>query len=99
MKQKETPVVHKFFDFLAFGISAIFSPYITAGLFVLLITYVYSENLRQFLPWLGIAIFFTVIVPGGYVLWLIEKEGLQDIHLSDHEERKVPFMIAAISST
>jgi membrane-associated phospholipid phosphatase len=99
MASKKGKSFHNFWDFLAFGISAIFSPYITAAAFILLITYTYAENLKQFLPWMGIAIFFAVIIPGGYVLWLIEKEGLQDIHLSEHEERKIPFMVAAISST
>lgn len=99
MTAKKDKPLHNFFDFLAFGISALFSPYITAAIFIILITYTYASNLQQFLPWLGIAAFFAVIVPGGYVLWLIEKEGAQDIHLSDHEQRKVPFMIAAISST
>ena len=99
MTVKKETGIHKFFDCIAFGVSAIFSPYITAGAFILLITYTYAENLKQFLPWLGIAVFCTVIVPGGYVLWLIEKEGIKDIHLSDHEERKIPFMITAISAT
>ncbi|MGA2666753.1 MAG: hypothetical protein ABSE91_01515 [Patescibacteria group bacterium] len=96
---KKEKQLHNFFDFIAFGISALFSPYITAAIFILLITYMNSSDLRQFLPWVSIAVFFSVIVPGGYVLWLLEKEGVRDIHLSDHEQRKVPFMIAAISST
>jgi membrane-associated phospholipid phosphatase len=99
MSAKKGKNLHGFFDFIAFGISALFSPYITAAIFIILITYTNARDLQQFLPWLGIAAFFTVIVPGGYVLWLVEKEGASDIHLSDHEQRKIPFMIAAISST
>jgi len=86
-------------DYLAFGISTIFSPYITAAIFILLITYSYSKNLQQFLPWMGIAFLFAIIIPGVYVLWLIEKRDIHDIHLSIHSQRKVPFIVAGISAT
>lgn len=86
-------------DYLAFGVSAIFSPYITAAIFILIITYVYAKNLQQFLPWMGIAFLFAIVIPGGYVLWLIEKKDIHDIHLSRHDQRKIPFLLAGISAT
>ena len=89
----------KIWDYLAFGISAIFSPYLTAAVFILIITYNYSQNLHQFLPWMGIAFLFAIIIPGGYVLWLIEKRDIHDIHLSNLNQRKVPFILAGISAT
>lgn len=89
----------KLSDYLAFGISAIFSPYITAAVFILIITYVYSKNLGQFLPWMGIAFLFAIIIPGGYILWLIERRDIHDIHLSEHNQRKIPFIVAGISAT
>ena len=89
----------KFYDYLAFGISVLFSPYITAAIFILVIIYKYAANLSQFLPWLGIAFFFGLIIPGGNVLWLLEKRVLNDIHLSDHKQRKIPFIVTGISTT
>lgn len=89
----------KFYDYLAFGISVLFSPYITAAIFISIITYKYAANLSQFLPWMGIAFLFGLIIPGGYVLWLIEKKVLNDIHLSDHTQRKIPFIVTGISAS
>lgn len=88
-----------FWDYIAFGISALFSPYITGAIFILIITYVYSKNLGQFLPWMGIAFFFAVIIPGVYILWLVEKKIIYDIHISSLRDRKIPFMVAGISAT
>jgi len=88
----------KIWDYFAFGISAIFSPYTTAAVFILIINYIYAKNLQQFLPWLGIAFLFDIFIPGGYVLWLIEKKHLHDVHLSLHRDRKIPFLVAGISA-
>lgn len=96
---KEEPPVQNFYDYLAFGISAIFSPYITAMVFILTITYVYARDIKEFLPWMGIASLFAVIIPGGYLLWLIEKKDIHDIHLSKRADRKVPFILVGVSST
>ena len=90
--------MRKIYDLLAFGISAIFSPYITAAIFILIVTYIYAKNLQQFLPWMGIAFLFAIIIPGGYILWLIERKDIHDIHLSEHYQRKVPFLLAGISA-
>ena len=46
-----------------------------------------------------VAFLFAIIIPGGYVLWLIEKRDIHDIHLSIHDQRKIPFLLAGISAT
>jgi len=89
----------KIWNMIAFGISAFLSPYITAAIFIMIIVYQNTKNLSQFLPWMGIAFFFAIMIPGGYILWKLEKKEIADIHLSDHTERKIPFMITAISAT
>jgi len=86
-------------DLLAFGISALFSPYVTAAVFIIIITYLNAKDIQQFLPWMGIAFLFAIMIPGGYILWKVERKHIRDIHLSVHSERKIPFMITAISST
>ena len=88
----------KIFDFLAFGISGLLSPYITAGVFIVVITYIYAKDLQQFLPWMGIALLFAIVIPGGYVLWLIEKQHIHDVHLSKHSQRKIPFILTGVSA-
>lgn len=66
--------------------------------FIVLISYHYSRNLGQFLPWMFTFIFFALVIPGSYVLWLIEIHKIQDIHISDKNARKFPFLLAGISS-
>ena len=85
-------------DCLAFFISAICSPYITALVFIIIITYKYSNNLSQFLPWMITFLLFGIVIPGLYVLWLIEIKKIKDIHIADQNDRKTPFLIAGISA-
>lgn len=85
-------------DFLAFLISLLFSPYVTAAIFILVITYSNSKNIMEFLPWMGIAFIFAIIIPGSYILWLVEKKDVSDLHLSEHSQRKIPFLVTGISS-
>jgi len=95
---EKAPIIHKFSDYLAFAISAFFSPYITAAVFIVIISYSYSQNLTQFLPWMITFLLFAVIIPGSYVLWLLETRRIRDIHISDKNERKIPFLLAGASS-
>ncbi|KKQ18669.1 MAG: hypothetical protein US31_C0002G0014 [Berkelbacteria bacterium GW2011_GWA1_36_9] len=79
-------------------ISALFSPYVTALVFIILISYHYSRNLSQFLPWMVTFLLFAIIIPGFYVLWLLESRQIRDIHISDKNDRKIPFLLAGVSS-
>ncbi len=88
----------KILNYLAFGISALFSPYITAGVFIVVIIYLNSKDVQEFLPWLGIAFLFAIVIPAGFILWKLEKKEIKDLHLSEHAERKVPFLVTAISA-
>lgn len=88
----------KTIDCLAFMISAFFSPYVTALVFIVLISYKYSDNIAQFLPWMITFLLFGVFIPGLYVLWLLETKKIKDIHISDANDRKLPFLIAGLSS-
>lgn len=85
-------------DRLAFVISALFSPYITAFVFIAFISYHYSRNLSQFLPWMLTFSFFGILVPGFYVLWLLEARKIHDLHIFELKDRKIPFLVAGISS-
>lgn len=95
---KEEPKIKTFSDYLAFGISAIFSPYITAAVFIVIVIYSYAQSLSQFLPWVVTFLFFAVIVPGTYLLWLLETKKITDVHLADRKDRKWPFLLAGVSS-
>jgi len=95
---KEEPQIKTFSDYLAFGISAIFSPYITAAVFIIIVIYSYSQSLSEFLPWVVTFLFFAVIIPGMYLLWLLETKKITDIHLADRKERKWPFLLGGISA-
>ncbi len=85
-------------NYIAFGISAIFSPYVAAAIFIVLIVYKYSNNFGQFLPWMITFFLFALVLPGLYILWLLEARKITDIHMADPNERKTPLMLTAISS-
>lgn len=89
---------HKFFDYLAFGISAVLSPYVAAAIFITIVIYKYAQDLNQFLPWMLTFFLFAIIIPGFYILWLLETKKIQDIHMAKLSERKIPFLIGAISA-
>jgi len=94
----EKRIFHTFTDGLAFVVSALFSPYITAMIFVAAITYNYAQNLSQFLPWIITFIGFGVLIPGLYSLWLLETRKITDFHISALEERRKPFIAAGLSA-
>lgn len=85
-------------DILAFLISAVFSPYTTALVFIIIITYNSSRDIRQFLPWMVTFLLFAIVIPGLYVLWQVEIGKISDLHISNQHQRKRPFVIAAVSA-
>lgn len=89
---------HKFLNYIAFGISAVLSPYAAAAVFIMIVVYSYAKDLNQFLPWMLTFFLFAIIVPGFYILWLLETKKIQDVHMARLEDRKLPFVVAAISS-
>lgn len=95
---KAKQLTHTLSDWLAFMISALFSPYVTALVFIVLVSYYYAQNLGQFLPWMATFLLFSVIIPGFYVLWLLERRKIHDIHISNINDRKIPFLLAGLSS-
>jgi len=95
---KEKVIFKRTSDYLAFFISVVLSPYISASVFIVIVTYAYSQNLTQFLPWMGTFFLFAVLIPAIYVLWLMEVGKISDVHISNQNERKTPFIVAGISS-
>lgn len=85
-------------NYLAFGVSAFFSPYVSAAIFIVAIIYNYANSIKQFLPWMLTFFCFAIIIPGFYILWLLEAKKISDIHMANPNERKVPLLITAISS-
>ena len=94
MKSNERSI----FNYLAFSISAIFSPYVAAAIFIVLVVYKYANDLNQFFPWMLAFFAFGIILPGFYILWLLEAKKISDIHMADANDRKMPLMITAISA-
>lgn len=85
-------------NYVAFGISAFFSPYVTAAVFITIIVYKYAQNFNEFLPWMLVFFACAVVLPGFYILWLLEARKITDIHMANAQERKNPLMVAAIFS-
>lgn len=89
---------NRLLNYLAFGISAIFSPYVSATIFIVAIIYNYTNSINQFLPWMATFFLFAIMIPGFYILWLLEAEKISDIHMANPDERKTPLLVAAVSS-
>ena len=87
-----------FLNYLAFGISALFSPYVAAAIFIILIVYKYAQDFNQFFPWMLTFFIFAIILPGFYILWLLEARKISDVHMANQGERKLPLVVAAISA-
>ncbi len=98
MSKKVKILINQTSDGIAFIVSALFSPYVTATVFIVIIIYQYAENLSQFLPWLITFLLFGIIFPGLYVLWLLEKKQIKDLHIYEREDREIPFLLAGASS-
>lgn len=89
---------HKFFNYIAFAISSVLSPYAAAAVFIVIVVYNYAQDLNQFLPWMLTFFAFSIIVPGFYILWLLEAHRIEDIHMANLNERKIPFLVGAVSA-
>lgn len=94
----ERKIFNTFTDCLAFIVSAVFSPYITAAVFIVAIIFNYSDNLNQFLPWVISFVGFGLLIPGMYCLWLVETGQITDYHISKLSERRKPFIAAGLSA-
>ena len=90
--------IDRFLDWISFVLSAVFSPYLVSFLFISIVVFVQSSNLKQFLPWILISLFFIGLIPAVYTFWLLETKRISDLHISNHEERKIPFFVGALSA-
>ena len=87
-----------FFDVVSFIISTIFSPLLIACVFFLIVAIVNNDTIKTAWPQLAIILFFIAILPGTYILLLLEQKKIASIHLDSHADRKKPFIFAAASS-
>jgi len=87
-----------FLDMVSFIISTLFSPLFVACVFFIIVAIAFNEDVKTFWPQLMIIIFFIAILPGTYILLLLEQRKIASIHLNSHQDRKMPFLFAAISS-
>lgn len=90
---------NNFEDCIAFIISTLLSPYVTATIFIVIIGYSYTETLGQFMPWVLTFFLFGVVLPGIYILWLLETGQVKNIHITERKDRQTPFLLIAASSS
>lgn len=91
-------IIKKYMNYLAFAISSILSPYVAVAIFIMVVSYKYSSNMNQFLPWMLTFFAFSVVIPALYVLWLMENQVIKDIHIAERAARVIPFWVAAVSA-
>lgn len=95
---KKNEFIHKILNYLAFGIASILSPYMVMAVFIMVISYSYSKDLSQFLPWMLSFFVFALVIPAVYILWLMENKLVKDIHITERQSRVKPFWVAGISA-
>ena len=95
--ESETEHNH-FLDKLAFGLSALTSPYVVIPVMSLWVVGEHGADWHEGLLWAGITVFFTTIVPLLFVWVGIRRGAITDIHVMVREERLGPFIVATISS-
>jgi len=95
---KKHNFLRKILNYIAFGIASILSPYVATAVFIMIISYSYSKDLSQFLPWMLSFFVFALVIPAIYVLWLMENKLVKDIHIADRAARIKPFWVSGISA-
>ena len=83
---------------LAFGLSAVLSPYLVLPIGTTGIIGSITLNRRTFLFYTAISIFFSTILPALYVVNEVRRGKITDVHIMDRTQRGGPFLIAIISS-
>lgn len=100
MKTREdaTPV-HSWADRLAFGLSAVASPFVVLPVAtVAAVFHVVQGRWGEVAFWSALCLFFSTILPLGYI-WLQVRQGrITDVHVMIREQRREPFIVALTGS-
>lgn len=83
---------------LAFGLSAVLSPYLVLPIGTTGIIGSITLQQRTFLFYTAISIFFSTILPALYVVNEVRRGKITDVHIMDRTQRGGPFLIAIVSS-
>ncbi len=83
---------------LAFGLSAVLSPYLVLPIGTTGIIGSLTSQRRTFLFYTAISIFFSTILPALYVVNEVRRGKITDVHIMDRTQRGGPFLIAIVSS-
>jgi hypothetical protein len=83
---------------LAFAFSALLSPYLVIPAGTVSIVASTAVSRSDFFRWTGLSIFFSTIVPALYVILMIWRGKITDVHVMEREQRGGPFTVALISS-
>lgn len=86
-------------DRIAFGISAVTSPYVVTGITAALAVLMLQPTWRQLLLWGGIAVGAGAVLPFLIVYLLWRKHRLTDMHVRLRAQRIVPFVAALVSAS
>lgn len=81
-------------DRLAFGISAVSSPFLVLPLFLTLLAFRAAPSHALAVRWTALAVAGMVGVPLGYIVVEVRRGHLTDIHVKLREQRRGPFIAA-----
>ena len=84
-------------DKLALLISAVLSPFVLAPVFLYIFCARFSTSTKDFLINMGIAVFFSTVVPFLNAYIAVKLKIITDIHVADLKQRKEPFIVGLIS--
>lgn len=81
---------------LALLISVVFSPFLVIAVFSVFVIYYYSLSVVQFISWSAALGFFVILMPLGYIQFLIRRGKITDSHLGLRDQRILPFVMALL---
>ena len=80
-------------DWLAYAISALFSPYIVLPVLAVATTWRIAPTPSDFLLWTSATLFFLSFVPAAFIVHRIRSGQLSDIHIMVREQRFLVFLV------
>jgi len=83
---------------VAFGLSALLSPYLVIPFGTIGIVATQPQSYTQLVKWSLLSILFSTVIPALYVVAQILRGKITDVHVMEREQRSGPFLVAVVSS-
>lgn len=97
MQNTDTLIPKTKTDKAALLISLLLSPFCLIPFFIYLVISKYTDSMRDFWTYIGIAFVFSTVVPFLNVFIMVKMGKISDVHVAKREERTEPFVVGILS--